>query len=107
MARCQNAKVRIFACRSKFVLSFTVVKKFNNLWLPFFPSFPAPCLGPVALSNGRVFNYNPTNQHGARLRFACNSGFKIEGPSIVRCNDGEWSSFLPVCKGINLPQKDP
>ncbi|XP_068695180.1 sushi, von Willebrand factor type A, EGF and pentraxin domain-containing protein 1-like isoform X3 [Montipora foliosa] len=91
-----------FKCHKSYTLiGQQVLKCVVGKWNGEVPECKAPCLGPVALLNGRVFNYNPTNQHGARLRFACNSGFKIEGPSIVRCNNGEWSSFLPFCTDVD------
>ena len=66
-------------------------------------SFQAHCPPPVAPSNGRVFASNSNNEHGTRLRFACNSGYK--DASIVQCDDGKWNSSLPLCEGMKIIQK--
>ncbi|XP_044180207.1 sushi, von Willebrand factor type A, EGF and pentraxin domain-containing protein 1-like isoform X4 [Acropora millepora] len=76
-----------------------VLRCLSGRWSSDVPECKAHCLPPVAPSNGRVFASNSNNEHGTRLRFACNSGYK--GASIVQCDDGKWNSSLPLCEDID------
>ena len=45
-------------------------------------SFKASCPKPVVPSNGRVLNSMPgLSRHGDKVKYACNSGFRLEGSS--------------------------
>lgn len=35
---------------------------------------------------------------GATVKFICQSGFELEGPSEISCSMGNWSSS-PMCSG--------
>ncbi|XP_015755086.1 PREDICTED: sushi, von Willebrand factor type A, EGF and pentraxin domain-containing protein 1-like isoform X4 [Acropora digitifera] len=76
-----------------------VLRCLSGRWSSDVPECKAHCPSPVAPSNGRVLASNSNNEHGTRLRFACNSGYK--GASIVQCDDGKWNSSLPLCEDID------
>ena len=37
--------------------------------------------------------------HKARVVFLCNKGFTLDGNNSITCQEGEWSSNLPYCRG--------
>lgn len=39
-------------------------------------------------------------RYGYFVRFICLYGYVRIGFFIVRCNDGNWSNFILVCKGL-------
>ncbi|XP_074621677.1 sushi, von Willebrand factor type A, EGF and pentraxin domain-containing protein 1-like isoform X2 [Acropora palmata] len=89
-----------FRCHeSHTLIGQQVLRCLSGRWSSDVPECKAHCSPPVAPSNGRVFASNSNNEHGTRLRFACNSGYK--GASIVQCDDGKWNSSLPLCEDID------
>ena len=66
-------------------------------------SFKASCPKPVVPSNGRVLNSMPgLSRHGDKVKYACNYGFRLEGSSTIRCNNGKWKPSSPLCKGMKV-----
>ena len=66
-------------------------------------SFKASCPKPVVPSNGRVLNSMPgLSRHGDKVKYACNSGFRLQGSSTIRCNNGKWKPSAPLCKGMKV-----
>ncbi|XP_012590263.1 PREDICTED: complement receptor type 1-like [Condylura cristata] len=81
----------------------------QNRWGPQLPtcSREEACADlPDRLPNGRVL---PPRGHrlGARVAFACDEGFRMEGPTVISCVlQGEspmWSSSPPTCERILCP----
>lgn len=72
----------------------------GSVFIAFVILIQAPCLNPPGPPNGRILNARPINLHGARVRFACKTGFQIEGPINIKCVDGNWTSDGPSCKGM-------
>ncbi|XP_073244344.1 sushi, von Willebrand factor type A, EGF and pentraxin domain-containing protein 1-like isoform X3 [Porites lutea] len=71
-------------------------------WNGVSPKCRASCPNPVVPSNGRVLNSRPgLSRHGDRVKYACNSGFRLEGTSAIRCNNGKWKPSAPLCKDVN------
>ncbi|XP_066529598.1 sushi domain-containing protein 4-like [Hoplias malabaricus] len=63
------------------------------------------CERPFSVQHGRV-NVSETNRGfflvGTVLQYSCDSGFTVDGPSIVVCTrDGLWSSGPPRCVHTN------
>lgn len=65
------------------------------------PECKASCPDPVAPINGRAIDLKPGYRHGERVKFSCDSGFKLIGSSNIRCLDGNWSSTAPLCTDID------
>ena len=78
---------------------------FGWLKIIFCSSIQAPCPDPTVPMNGRVLELRPGNRHGERVKFACDPGFKMEGPSTVTCNNGKWNLSTPLCKGMKVNQR--
>ena len=56
------------------------------------------CGDPGIPTNGRRFGTIFTA--GSTVRFACDSGYKLNGASTVTCrNTGQWSATRPTCTG--------
>ncbi|CAH3175599.1 unnamed protein product [Porites lobata] len=70
-------------------------------WNGVSPKCKASCPKPVVPSNGRVLNSMPgLSRHGDKVKYACNSGFRLEGSSTIRCNNGKWKPSAPLCKEL-------
>uniref|UniRef100_A0A8B9GSD6 Sushi domain containing 4 n=1 Tax=Astyanax mexicanus TaxID=7994 RepID=A0A8B9GSD6_ASTMX len=59
------------------------------------------CVRPFSIQHGRV-NVTETNRGsfpvGTVLQYSCDSGYTVDGPSIVICTrEGLWSSGTPLC----------
>ncbi|KAI5102125.1 sushi domain-containing protein 6 isoform X2 [Silurus meridionalis] len=64
------------------------------------------CVRPFSIQHGQV-NVTETNRGsfpvGTVLQYSCDSGFTVDGPSIVVCTrEGLWSSGPPRCLHNNL-----
>ncbi|KAM7451141.1 hypothetical protein ABFA07_001207 [Porites harrisoni] len=70
-------------------------------WNGVSPKCKASCPKPVVPSNGRVLISMPgLSRHGDKVKYACNSGFRLEGSSTIRCNNGKWKPSSPLCKEL-------
>ncbi|CAH3021429.1 unnamed protein product, partial [Porites evermanni] len=70
-------------------------------WNGVSPKCKASCPNPIVPSNGRVLNSRPgLSRHGDKVKYACNSGFRLEGSSTIRCNNGKWKPSAPLCKEL-------
>ncbi|XP_011679712.2 uncharacterized protein LOC752518 [Strongylocentrotus purpuratus] len=69
------------------------------------PSFeciqPLDCTDPGSPANGMAVgnDYN----HDAEVSFTCNTNFTLVGVSMMRCNNGSWSSNVPTCNETPRP----
>ncbi|XP_076821429.1 uncharacterized protein LOC143468237 isoform X2 [Clavelina lepadiformis] len=55
----------------------------------------ALCLDPEPIENGL---FNGGRQYGRSIKYACLSGFDLQGPSKRRCrSDRRWSDSAPLC----------
>ncbi|XP_072545838.1 sushi domain-containing protein 4-like [Salminus brasiliensis] len=76
------------------------------IFLSFLSSSQASsCVRPFSIQHGRV-NVTETNRGsfpvGTVLQYSCDSGYTVDGPSIVICTrEGLWSSGPPHCLHIN------
>lgn len=55
------------------------------------------CADPGFPLNG--FTRGSNFQHGEKVTFVCQPGFKLTGITSTTCNDGAWSDKVPVCRG--------
>ncbi|XP_070536967.1 hyalin-like [Ptychodera flava] len=77
----------------------------EGMWSTDWPTCKSPCSDPRPLHNGTV---NGTDyEHFSRLTFACDTGFFLQGPDFVICNDGVWEEAIPTCQEENECQNDP
>ncbi len=44
--------------------------------------------------------------NGSLLTFQCDNGYYLDGPSVLQCSEGEWSSGIPKCLLITCPSLD-
>ncbi|XP_078348042.1 sushi, von Willebrand factor type A, EGF and pentraxin domain-containing protein 1-like isoform X3 [Oculina patagonica] len=65
------------------------------------PQCKVSCPGPIVPSNGRILGPESRSRHGEQVTFACESGFKLKGPSTIRCDNGIWNSPTPLCIDID------
>uniref|UniRef100_A0A2K6PRN7 Complement factor H n=1 Tax=Rhinopithecus roxellana TaxID=61622 RepID=A0A2K6PRN7_RHIRO len=69
------------------------------------------CLPMKAPENGKIISgaMEPDREYhfGQAVRFACNSGYKIEGDNEMHCSeDGVWSKEKPKCVEISCKSPD-
>ncbi|KAK3730733.1 hypothetical protein QZH41_005006 [Actinostola sp. cb2023] len=64
------------------------------------PAMPPPCTDPGVPDGG--VRYDNSFNHNDRVRFACKSGWTIQGAGMIWCNKGVWSKPAPKCMGTNM-----
>uniref|UniRef100_A0A3B3UG07 Sushi domain-containing protein n=1 Tax=Poecilia latipinna TaxID=48699 RepID=A0A3B3UG07_9TELE len=89
----------IFSCNLGYVLTGSTVREclLSGLWSGM-DTQKCPISGhcgiPEQIVNGDGFNYNDV------VRFACNKGYTLEGPSTAQCQaNRQWSHQPPTCRG--------
>lgn len=62
-------------------------------------------INPNALEPYRAVIFSNGNKYGSEATFACNDGFKIDGPSSITCDavslNDSWPT-APACNGVSL-----
>ena len=65
----------------------------------FYPIFVAPpldCVDPGPFPNGdKTGNF----VHGSYVSFDCHTGYTLEGPDYIICDNGVWSESIAACRG--------
>ncbi|KAK2566876.1 CUB and sushi domain-containing protein 1 [Acropora cervicornis] len=62
----------------------------------------ASCDHPGGIAHGQL-----TSQyfsHGQLVRYKCDLGYSLEGNHELTCNNGDWNSNLPNCKGESVDE---
>ena len=57
----------------------------------------APCVEPTDPKHGLKLDRDFS--HGRSVRFYCSSGYQRVGAASIKCNDGKWDGWVPLCKG--------
>ena len=100
-------------CHSGYTLSNSgqILCQLNQTWTSPIPScvkkesrtLVCPVLPP--LKNGRSYGYCSPGQVNQKCTFQCNSGYNLNGNSILKCNpNGTWSGFQPFCTFSGCPR---
>ncbi|KAK3730732.1 hypothetical protein QZH41_005005 [Actinostola sp. cb2023] len=60
---------------------------------------PPPCTDP-GVPDGGVRYDNSFNHNDRAVRFACKSGWTMQGAGMIWCNKGVWNKPAPKCMGV-------
>lgn len=107
-----------YQCTRGFKLagSSSRVCQHDGLWSAEAPEcLPVTCEAPQEPVNGSMSRITTDNDTlelmeatyalGQQVTFQCNSGFRLDGPSILTClDDGQWEDVIPVCQSLACTQ---
>ena len=60
----------------------------------------APCPDPGVLGSGS--RIGDDFRHAKSVTFTCKEDYELEGDATISCNNGDWTSKTPLCKGMYI-----
>lgn len=101
----------IFSCKGDYEIDGVseIVCEHGGIWSGAVPSCIRKQCPYIDFPNGRIFTAVSSSPSrfltGVQINFACNRGWKLEGPSTSQCQTNkEWSSQVPSCLKVTCPE---
>ncbi|XP_070552469.1 P-selectin-like [Ptychodera flava] len=95
-----HTSVVTFTCNSGYVMEgSSSTTCYDGVWNNQLPTCvtagPSDCTDPGPFPNG-----DATGEftHGSYVSFDCHSGYTLEGPDYIQCDNGVWSEDIAVCR---------
>ncbi|XP_048587550.1 CUB and sushi domain-containing protein 3 isoform X3 [Nematostella vectensis] len=95
--RVRHGETTLFRCDLGYsLIGSDMITCSDGKWIPDPPQCKGGCSDPGTPENGQRIGNDFSN--GGSLAFTCDRNFSLDGPSLIKCKAGLWSSQPPQCR---------